>query len=385
MTRREPPRRARVMFLHSSNEMYGADKILLEVVNSLPDEDRKETLVCLPDDLPKAQNGLGIELDRRGIDNVAAPLAVMRRRYLSLAGLIPLFKRLWKTYVLLLHTRPEVVYCTTSAMVFCIPIARLAGVKNVVLHVQEIWSPREGAVMGFFARAAKRIICISSAAVDSLPSYLKSRSTLLMNAHRETGLPRVPLPDDSRELQFVVASRWNSWKGHATLLQAWDHDRSPGDLVILGGSPSMGTGVDVRSLVSTVRHSDRISIVGEVPDIAQYIDSADFLILPSDRPEPFGLVLLEAFARGRAVVASDAGGAKDVVTHGFDGFLFPMGSAEDLAVRLASVDRRDAARMGANARTTYEEQFSIDSYGDRFREIWSTVVSRAKRSDDAHS
>ncbi|MGO4651544.1 glycosyltransferase family 4 protein [Arthrobacter sp. 2RAF22] len=364
--------------------MYGADKILLEVISSLPVEDRKKTLVCLPDDLPEAHNGLGIELDIRGIENISGPLVVIRRRYLSLSGLLPLLRRIFMTYRLLLAERPEVVYCTTSAMIFCIPLARLAGIKTVVLHVQEIWSPREGPVMGLFARLADRIICISNAALESLPRRLQSRSILLVNAHRETDNPPMPLAPDSRELEFVVASRWNSWKGHATLLQAWDQDHSPGDLVILGGSPAMGTGVDVPALVASVKHSDRISIVGEVPDIVPYLDSADFLILPSDRPEPFGLVVLEAFARGRAVVASNAGGAKDVVTNGHDGILFQMGNAEELASKLRSLSRRDAERMGANARVTYEESFSIARYGERFREIWRSVSNHSPGRENAN-
>ncbi|MCZ9882309.1 glycosyltransferase family 4 protein [Arthrobacter sp. B2a2-09] len=384
MIREAGDRQSHAMFLHSSNEMYGADRILLEIVGSLPVEDQKNTLVCLPDDLPGVQNGLGKELDVRGIENISVPLAVIRRRYLSFSGLLPLLRRLWMTYKLLLAERPRVVYCTTSAMIFCLPLARLAGIKNVVLHVQEIWSPREGSVMGLFARGASQIICISRASLDSLPRHLRSRSVLLINAHRESGLPLSPYLSDSEALQFVVASRWNSWKGHATLLHAWDQDRSPGDLVILGGSPAMGTGVDVPALVASVKHSDRISVVGEVSDIAPYLDSADFLILPSDQPEPFGLVLLEAFARGRAVVASDAGGAKDVVTDGRDGKLFQMGSSEELAACLFSLSRQDAEQMGANARVTYEEKFSIASYGERFREIWCSVSNDGSGREDAH-
>ncbi|MDP9982282.1 glycosyltransferase involved in cell wall biosynthesis [Pseudarthrobacter oxydans] len=135
----------------------------------------------------------------------------------------------------------------------------------------------------------------------------------------------------------------------------------------------MGIGIDVPRLVSGLKHNKCVSVIGEVDDISAHIDAADFLILPSDKPEPFGLVLLEAFARGRAVIASDAGGVLDVVTNGTDGWLFPIGNASDLATVLKSLDSAMAEEMGRNARLSYEEKFSIGAYRRRFRQLWDTI------------
>ncbi|WP_284983039.1 glycosyltransferase family 4 protein [Arthrobacter sp. efr-133-TYG-118] len=368
-----------IAFMHSSNEMYGADKIVLEVLRALPESDRKRTEVWLPDDLPVGQNRLSFELDSIGVIHDTQPLAVLRRRYLSVSKIAPLISRLWKTFLRLRTKRPDVVYCTTSAMVLCLALARFAGVKHVVLHMQEIWSPREAAVLGLFGRAAHRIFCISGAALDSLPAHLQSRAELLLNAHSEPGSDLVPIRSDDSHLRFVVASRWNSWKGHRSLLDAWNSETCPGELVILGGPPAMGTGVDVPGLIAQVRHGAFVSVVGEVDDITPHIDAADFLILPSEKPEPFGLVLLEAFARGRAVVASDAGGVLDVVTDGFDGRLYPIGRATDLAATLISLDRSMAAQMGKNARISYEQKFSIEAYRTHFRELWTQMTNEDKR------
>ncbi|WP_307461599.1 glycosyltransferase family 4 protein [Pseudarthrobacter oxydans] len=353
--------------------MYGADKILLEVLSSLPEEDLKSAAVWLPDDLPDGQHRLSSELDTRGIWNASSPVPVLRRKYLSPSGVWPLLVRLWKTSRMLKRTRPEVVYCTTSAMVICLVLARAVGVKRVVLHVQEIWSPREATVLGLLARGAHRILCISTATRDSLPVNLHARAEILLNAHSESEMERVSVPSNGGQLSFVVASRWNAWKGHGSLLSSWDEEECPGNLVILGGPPSMGIGIDVPRLVSGLKHNKCVSVIGEVDDISAHIDAADFLILPSDKPEPFGLVLLEAFARGRAVIASDAGGVLDVVTNGTDGWLFPIGNASDLATVLKSLDSAMAEEMGRNARLSYEEKFSIGAYRRRFRQLWDTI------------
>ncbi|WP_394524454.1 glycosyltransferase family 4 protein [Paenarthrobacter nicotinovorans] len=350
--------------------MYGADKILLEVIRALPDEDRKRSVVWLPDDLPDGQNKLSKALDALDVPNEIVPLAVLRRRYLRVSGLVPLLARVSKTFIKLRATRPDVVYCTTSAMVLCLPMARLLGVKSIILHLQEIWSAREAIVLGWFARGARRIFCISNASKDSLPHQLRERADLLTNAHQESGTALVPICTDSEPLRFVVASRWNAWKGHAPLLAAWDAGSSPGELVILGGPPAVGTGVDVEGLASRVRHNNRITIVGEVEDISAHIDAADFLILPSEQPEPFGLVLLEAFARGRAVVATRAGGVVDIVSDGVDGELYPIAEPDALVTRLQSLDKAAAVRMGKNARATYEKKFSIQAFQSRFQFLW---------------
>lgn len=373
----------KTMFLHSSNEMYGADKILLEILQALPEGARGKAVVCIPDDLPTGDGRFTATLSMFGVAAKTLPLPVLRRRYLSVRGLWPLLTRMWKTFRLLRDSKPDVVYCTTSAMVLCLPLARLAGVRTTVLHVQEIWAGREGKVLGFFSRGANRILCISPASRDSLPRFLNGRAELLVNAHKDSGKRLVSRAHDA-PLRFVVASRWNAWKGHQTLLEAWDAEAAPGELVILGGPPPIGAGVDVPALVENLRHPESVSILGEVADIEAHLDVADFLILPSDSPEPFGLVVLESFARGRAVIASRAGGVVDVVTDGVDGRLYEIRNAKALRSVLLSVDRQQATLMGSNARQTYEQKFSISAYRKRFATFWESIAERHESSEHAH-
>lgn len=379
----QPPS-AKTMFLHSSNEMYGADKILLEILQALPDASRELAVVCIPDDLPPGDGRLAARLSELGVEAVTVGLPVLRRRYLSMRGLLPLLGRLWTTLQLLRVSKPDVVYCTTSAMVFCLPLAWLAGVKIRVLHVQEIWTGKEGQVLGLLSRLANHVVCISSATYDSLPRFLTQRAELLVNAHQDSGKMLVSRPTHG-PLRFVVASRWNAWKGHRTLLEAWDAETAPGELVILGGPPPIGEGVDVPALVANLRHPESVFVLGEVTDIEAHLDAADFLILPSDNPEPFGLVVLEAFARGRSVIASRAGGVVDVVTEGFDGRLYEIGNVEELRSILQSVDRQRAIQMGSNARHTFEEKFSIIAYRKRFATFWEMILELCESSERAHS
>jgi glycosyltransferase involved in cell wall biosynthesis len=71
-------------------------------------------------------------------------------------------------------------------------------------------------------------------------------------------------------------------------------------------------------------------------------------------------VIIESFARGRGVVATDAGGIPDLVTHEREGLLIPPADVEALAAALERVltDRELALRLGAAARERYVEWHS---------------------------
>lgn len=99
-----------------------------------------------------------------------------------------------------------------------------------------------------------------------------------------------------------------------------------------------------------------ITFAGYVaPDmLPRYYASCDVLCAPSTGQESQGIVLLEAMAAARAVVASDIAGYRGVITNGADGLLVPPNDAPALADALhrALVDGALRKRLGAAARQT---------------------------------
>jgi glycosyltransferase involved in cell wall biosynthesis len=96
----------------------------------------------------------------------------------------------------------------------------------------------------------------------------------------------------------------------------------------------------------------------------QYIDvmrSADIVAIPS-RNEPFGIVVLEAWAAGKPVVATLAGGPREFIWHDVNGFLVdtnPGGLAHGIGSLLADHDHCRA--LGTNGRRAVEEKFNWDN------------------------
>ena len=90
--------------------------------------------------------------------------------------------------------------------------------------------------------------------------------------------------------------------------------------------------------------------------VAELLDDATVLVLPS-RHEGLGRVVIEAFARGRGVVASKAGGILDLVDDGEQGLLVDPEDVDALAGALVRVltDRSLAERLGAAAKARFPE------------------------------
>ncbi len=100
---------------------------------------------------------------------------------------------------------------------------------------------------------------------------------------------------------------------------------------------------------------ERVTFAGALPDDAlrAHYATADLLAVPSF--EGFGIVYLEAMANGLPVIASTAGAAHEIVTHGENGFLVAPGDSAALAAHLATLaaDAGLRARMAAAARSRF--------------------------------
>ena len=96
-------------------------------------------------------------------------------------------------------------------------------------------------------------------------------------------------------------------------------------------------------------------------------DCSDLLLVPSLWQEPFGLVVVEAMARGLPVIASNLGGPAEILTHGVDGLLVEPGNEQELAaaIRLLLNDPAKRAHMGRSARDTVERRFTIEENARR--------------------
>jgi glycosyltransferase involved in cell wall biosynthesis len=106
-----------------------------------------------------------------------------------------------------------------------------------------------------------------------------------------------------------------------------------------------------------------------------YMNLADAVVMPSER-EGCSRVYLEAQACGKALIASDIAGAREVVVHGETGLLARKGDVEDLAEKMlmAADDAALRSHIGACARQSIERRHDINVAVEKYRQLLKSIV-----------
>lgn len=347
-----------MLVIHSSDEMYGSDRIVLQALGVLSQAEQSCEL-WLPDAFSRGERLSDHAAQLGSVEVRRHELPILRRRDLNTRGLAALALRSVRIARNLRKRQSEAAYVTTSAVLPMVPMLRLSGHRPITVHVQEIWGEVERRLLSPLLALADQVVCISESVRSSLDRRNRARAIVVLNGVPDaTPVPNMP----DAPLTLLVASRWNEWKGHRTLLAAFAAGPSDARLVILGGPPEVGSAVDVEGEVARHPARSRIQLIGEVPDVSSWVDKAHVVCVPSDRPEPFGLLAIEAFRAGRPVIASDAGGVAEVVEDGATGWLYEPGNACELSRVLRSLTLEEVGRRGTNARRSFSADFNLETF-----------------------
>jgi glycosyltransferase involved in cell wall biosynthesis len=131
----------------------------------------------------------------------------------------------------------------------------------------------------------------------------------------------------------------------------------------------------MKALAHELGVAGRVTFAGHVEEVVAIMAACDVVVHCSTAPEPFGRVIVESMFVGTPVIASDAGGAREILTNGVTGQLTPMNDAPALAAAITRyLDEPDWARtVAAKAQTDAESRFSAAAMTERFNEILQTV------------
>lgn len=141
-----------------------------------------------------------------------------------------------------------------------------------------------------------------------------------------------------------LVARLQRWKGIHGLVEALPRVLAKHDgvhSVIVGRDHPLEPGYreELVGLASELGIADRLHLMGYQPDPRRWMEAFDVVVHASDN-EPFGLVVLvEAMAAGKPLVAGAAGGPTEIMRDGIDGFLVGFGDRELLAERIGALSR----------------------------------------------
>lgn len=139
-----------------------------------------------------------------------------------------------------------------------------------------------------------------------------------------------------------------------------------------------GTGEEEAHLKKRAKEAgleDTLNFTGWVHEKKFFYSHIDIFCLPSLH-EPFGIVLLEAFAYGAPVVATDSEGPRDIITPNYDALIVKKGDAGALAEALAKLldDERFANDMATNAFVKVKMRYSMEAVSQRIEEALEQII-----------
>lgn len=395
MNEREGP--ANILFVHSSDELYGSDRVLLELVRRL-DRGRFTPLVAVPCDLPY-RGHLSAALAEAGVRCLRVDMGVLRRRYFGWRGIglyawrlglgaIRVMRLIRREGVALVHSNTGAVWAGALA-------ARLAR-RPHVWHIHEIVTRPVAvrrAIAWMATRFSDRIVAISQAVGDHLAADAPGHADRIAVIPDAVDTERFRPENDGAALRRAwgvgpddlligQVGRISAWKGQEDFLAAAAQvaAQQAGVRFVVVGDVVPGEEDRLERLqrqAAAQGLGDRLIWAGFRTDTPQVMAALDLLVLPSRQPEPFGMVLLEAMATGKPVIATDQGGPREIVVPGETGMLVPPGDPTALAGAIVELARHATLRqqMGAAARARAERSFGLIPYVSAFEALYGELLA----------
>lgn len=131
----------------------------------------------------------------------------------------------------------------------------------------------------------------------------------------------------------------------------------------------------IRSFIVQNELENHIILAGYRDDVPALLNAFDIFVHASIEPEPFGRVILEAMAMKKPIVATDAGGPRELIQNGESGLLVPMNDERAMAnaIEFYLEDMEKAREMGINAWKRLCEKFTIRNMVSGVEEVYKHV------------
>lgn len=313
-------------------------------------------------------DGFEERLERSGVRFEHIPVAMRSIDLLADIRLVMCLVRKFR------RTKPDVVHSfTVKPAIFATLAAWLAGVPRRVVTITGLGHAFTTA--GWLVRSAVKIlyrVALSRAHIvffqnrDDRDFFVGQGVVRASIARMIPGsgvdvdnFAPCPLPSEADAApRFLMIARLLREKGvreyiRAAHLVKVNHPRAT--FTLLGGADLRNPSALPKEEVAALQTSGEVEWVDEVADVRPFIAAADVVVLPSYR-EGLPRTLLEGAAMGRALVATDAPGCREMVIPGETGYLVQVGDASSLAQAMARLceSPREIGAMGRRARRLVE-------------------------------
>ncbi len=381
----------RILYLHAGAEMYGADKVLLELIKGL-DKQEFEAHVILPN------KGVLVEALRQvGAKVEVIEYPILRRKYFNPKGMID-YIRSYHRYAKRIATyakqhQIDLVHNNTTAVLEGIYLKQKLKLP-LLWHVHEI-IVRPKFVSDFInmlmGRYADRIITVSEAVANHvLASRFVNKEQISVIYNGVDNATYYPKDNQSIREQFGIdqtfmvigmIGRVNAWKGQNDFLDAVIPilEGNSNIVAFLAGSAFEGEEWRVQELdarIASLPVAEQIKRIDYYANTNELYNMIDIFVLPSTNPDPLPTVVLEAMACGKPIVGYRHGGVCEMVEEDINGLLAKPNDSEALSRLIQNLidNPEKISEFGQASMKRQKEMFSLESYVKNFSYIYIELL-----------
>lgn len=370
-----------ILALHVVSDMYGSSKVLLQAVTALK---QKGYNVCV---VVSEEGPLTTALQKAGIQTKIIRLGILRRRYVNFFGIINRAVVLTRAFFALKKLckaqNIDIIYTNTAPVVIGGLLAKFTGIKNV-WHLHEILE-KESFMHRFFGKlinaTASKVIVVSNSVYNNWAGIIDTRKMVTVyngynadnlvpaNAAASINNLREHLGITSNTVLVGMVGRINNIKGQPYFIDIAAAAKAAGlncHFVMIGDAYT-GYEYLYKTLEQQIQNlgvQDMVTNLYYQPNAASLIKDLDIFVLPSIKPDSFPVVVLEAKAAGKPVIATAQGGVLEQIDDCVTGFLVPVNDANTAAEKLGVLVNSSFIRskMGEAGKQKLQTQFSLEAF-----------------------
>ena len=328
----------KILLLHSSNDLYGASKIFLQLIDLFVSKDFNVHVV-----LPE-KGKLDDFLIKKNIKIEYNELGVLRKKYLTPLGLVNrLFSNIKAIKFLSNYIKTysiDLVYTNTST-ILCGGIAAKRNDIHSLFHIHEI--PTGNKLYEFFSgkiinRISSKVLTVSNSVKSHwLKNINENKIEKIYNGIVCKKIDSLKKTDRDQD-DFVITSvaRLIPYKGHMYLIEIADEllKKYPKFRFLIVGDtlPSyVSYEKSVKQKVNDLGLENKIKFLGFRNDISSILKQSDLFIHPAIAPDPLPTVLFESLYNNLPSVATNLGGTIEILDNGKNGLLIPFNDSRKAA------------------------------------------------------
>ena len=371
----------KILLAHSSNDLYGASKILINIIKLLISEGYKVYLF-LPEKGPLNENNI---INKCNIEIVE--FGVFRKRYFNFFGLINrLYHIIKSTFIIrrfILKNKIDLVYTNTSTLISPTIASKLTGIPSI-FHIHEIPVSSKSYtkfLVTFFNLFSNKVISVSNSVrnywIDN--GLLKEKVITIYNGFSFNFKTEKNLINSN--LVFCNISRIIPYKGHLFLIELFNElSKYKNDLIlnIIGDTlPAYESYYDkLKEKVSKYNLEKNIKFLGFKPNISKILKKSNFFIHCPISPDPLPTVIFEAIESETPVIFTNMGGSYEILDSGKNGLnIDHLSVKKSVESILEFIDNTiEQEKNIKNAKSFVEQNFQMSSFNHSLKTLISKIV-----------